>query len=132
MRHVIPGKEASTAVEKRPAASRARRLVPDTDIYETKDETVLLVDLPGVDQEELDVRVEERVLTIVGRSSPTDPGERRQLAGDNALREYRRAFQLPETVDADEIHATLKKGVLTVRLPKAEAARARKIEVKHG
>ena len=103
---------------------------PVADIYETDNDLVLKVDLPGVDPKMVDVRIEDNVLTI--------RGERRfeeNVAKENYQRMERlhgtfsRAFRLPVSVDADKIRADFKDGVLTVTLPKAESAKAKRIEI---
>lgn len=87
---------------------------PAVDIYETEEGLTLIAELPGVERDALDLAFDRGTLTLEGRSD--DIG-------------YRRRFRLPEHLDAEEIAAELKDGVLTVRLPRAAGARARKIEV---
>lgn len=129
---------ADTALQKQEAQelevgerTRTRRLfVPKVDIYETEDEVVLLADMPGVDQESVDITLEKNILTIRGLFND-DWHEGYGLA----YREYRegdyeRTFALSDEVDRDGIEATMHHGVLTLRLPKAEEVKARKIAVK--
>src|SRR6266478_3090851 len=104
-----------------------RYLAPPVDIYETRDGLVVLADLPGVAKEALDVRVDNNVLTIRGQA-------RHAVPSDVAYREYDlvnffRQFELNEKVDQQRITADLKCGVLTLHLPKAEAAKPRQIAV---
>jgi HSP20 family protein len=114
------------ATENGEAAVVAR---PRVDILETEQELVLLADLPGVKPADVDVRFENGELTIHGRRNATNPGKRRAL-WEYEPAHYHRAFRLSEDVAADKIEAELKNGVLTVRLPKAEAAKPRRISVK--
>ncbi len=105
----------------------SRFLVPAVDIYETEDGLHVIADVPGVREEDLDIRVEDRVLTISGKPSL-------ETADDLLLQEYEmmpyfRQFRLGDDVDQDRIEARLRHGVLTLHLPKAEAARPRKIKV---
>lgn len=111
--------------------TRAGRVyTPRVDIYETGDRLVLLADMPGVDTDDLDIRVESDELTIHGRVDET-PVEGHQPAWrEYGQGDYHRTFLLPEEVDTEKIDATLKQGVLRLELPKAESAKPRKIEVK--
>ncbi|WP_321368556.1 Hsp20/alpha crystallin family protein [uncultured Desulfuromusa sp.] len=97
------------------------RMTPAVDIYETADELVLLADLPGVATQGLQLEVSRGVLTLEGEI---------QAADNEKQRSYYRQFTLSERIDADAGDAALKDGVLTLRLPKSEAAKPRKINVK--
>jgi HSP20 family molecular chaperone IbpA len=106
---------------------RERYITPPVDIYETREGLVVLADLPGVDKADLDVRVDNNILTIRAHSGHGG-------TGDVGYREYElqnffRQFELSDRVDQTCITADLKQGVLTMHLPKAEEAKARKIEV---
>jgi len=90
-------------------------LSPAVDIYENTEGLTLIADLPGVARDQLDLGVEQGVLTIEAQSG--------------ASFGYYRRFQLPEHLDLEHVSAELKHGVLTVVVPKAAAARPRKIEV---
>jgi HSP20 family molecular chaperone IbpA len=107
---------------------RERYITPPVDIYETREGLVVLADLPGVDKTDLDVRVDNNILTIRAHSShgtPSDVGYR-----EYELQNFFRQFELSDRVDQTRITADLKQGVLTLHLPKAEEAKARKIEVR--
>ena len=108
---------------------QVRQFVPDVDIYETDDSLVLLADIPGVKAEQLTVRLEKNVLTIHGRVDPIDVGERNLIHAEYETGDYYRVFSLSDEIDQDRIDATLKNGVLTLRLPKAARAKARQIKV---
>ncbi len=106
--------------------------VPATDVYETDEELTLLVEMPGVAPDGLDVTVEDNVLVIRGR--PAAQGERN---GTVLLKEFEvgpfyRAFQLPADYDADSIQASMRQGLLVLRLPKSDRLKPRRIEVKVG
>lgn len=103
---------------------------PPVDIYETSEGLTVVADLPGVRKEDLEVEVREDVLTIRGRPSNSLPGHPHYREFE--LFPYFRQFQLSEKVDSSRITAELKHGVLTLHLPKAEAAKPKKIEVKYG
>ena len=104
-----------------------RYVAPPVDIYETQEGLVVLADLPGVAKEALDVRVEQHRLTIRGQARHGVPGE--AVAREYALVNFFRQFTLSEHVNESQITAELKSGVLTVTLPKAEAAKPRQIAV---
>ena len=102
---------------------------PDVDIMEQKDDTVLTADLPGVDERSLDITLEKSVITIRGAVAPEIPAGFRLVYGEYAVGDYERAFTLSDEVDKDRIQATVKNGVLKLVLPKAAAAKARRISV---
>ena len=107
-----------------------RYVAPPVDIYETRDGLVVLADVPGVAKEALDVGVDKNILTIRGQA-------RHAVPSDVTYREYDlinffRQFELHEQVDQQRITADLKCGVLTLHLPKAEAAKPRQIAVQVG
>lgn len=102
---------------------------PRVDVLETEQELMLLADLPGVRPTDVDVRFENGELTIHGRRTPAHPNKKRAL-WEYEPTHYHRTFRLTEDVAAERIDAALKNGVLTIRLPKAEAAKPRRIAVK--
>jgi HSP20 family molecular chaperone IbpA len=104
-----------------------RYITPPVDIFETKDGLTVVADVPGVDQKGLDVRVAEGILTIQARTAHVAPGV--PLAREFQLLHFYRQFELPEEVDPERIVAELKHGVLTLRLPKKEKAKPRRIDV---
>jgi HSP20 family molecular chaperone IbpA len=108
--------------------SQEQYVTPPVDIYETGDGLVVKADLPGVSKENLDVRVENNLLTIRGRSAHVAPGD--PLYREYQLVHFFRQFELNEKVDQGKISADLRHGVLTLMLPKAEEAKPRKIDVK--
>jgi HSP20 family protein len=102
---------------------------PRIDILETEQEILILADLPGVRPTDVDVRFENGELTIHGRRTPSFTGKKRAL-WEYEPANFHRSFRLTEDVAADRIEAELKNGVLRVRLPKAEAAKPRRIAVR--
>ncbi len=87
-----------------------------------------MADLPGVSREDLDVSVENGLLTIRGRTHHAVPGD--AIYREYELANFFRQFELSDKVDQNKITAELKHGVLTLNLPKAEEAKPRQIEVK--
>ena len=112
--------------------TRTRRVfMPRADIYETPDGIVLLADMPGVDEKGVDLTLEKNILTITGRVEPEVLPENARLAYEEyEIGDYQRVFTLSDEVDREGISASLKNGVLRVTLPKAGAAKTRKISVK--
>lgn len=102
---------------------------PRIDIWESDDELVLYADLPGVDSEHLDIRFENRELTLHGKVSARHE-DTKFLDGEYGIGDFYRTFTIGEAVDVDRISAELQNGVLTLHLPKTEAVKPRRIEVK--
>jgi HSP20 family protein len=102
---------------------------PRFDIVETEGELVLYGDLPGVTPENLDIRFENERLIIHGKVEPRHE-DREFVYGEYGIGDYYREFQIFEDVDPDKISADLKNGVLCVHLPKSEAVKPRRIQVK--
>jgi HSP20 family protein len=100
---------------------------PRVDVLETDNDLVLYADLPGVKPDDLDVQYEKGELTVRGRCPATAAPS--FLQQEYGVGDFYRAFTITEDVDADKIAAELKHGVLTVRLPKAEAVKPRKIHI---
>ena len=119
--------QPTTSQTREETRSQERYVTPPVDIYETADGLVVKADLPGVAKENLDVRVENNLLTLRGKSGHVAPGE--PIYREYELVHFFRQFELNERVDQGKISADLKHGVLTLTLPKAEA-KPRRIDVK--
>ena len=118
------------AAERAPAqAGRAPEFTPRADVLETPEELVLLLDLPGVKPGNLELDYERGELTVHGRWLPPQQ-EGRSLLAECPGGDYHRVFLLGQEVDASDICAELKGGVLTVHLPKVEGARPRRVPVR--
>lgn len=102
---------------------------PRIDIWEDDDELVLYADLPGVDRENLDIRFENHELTLHGKV-PQRHENVKFLDGEYGIGDFYRTFTVGEAIDTDNISAELSAGVLTLHLPKSEAVKPRRIEVK--
>ena len=106
---------------------------PAVDIYETEHELVVKADLPEVDPKELDIRVENNLLTIRGeRKFEKKVSEDHYLRIERAYGSFSRSFSLANTVDADAIKADYQNGVLTLTIPKREEAKPKQIKVNVG
>ena len=123
--------ETTVAVptEEAPATTRepSRYLVPPVDIYETQDGLVVIADLPGVDQEGVNIRVEDDTLTIEGKTRHIAPGD--EIRAEYRLLDFFRQFTLGEQIDRENITAQIKNGVLTVNFLKKPTAKPRQIQV---
>ena len=102
---------------------------PAVDIVETSDELLVLADMPGVTPEGLDIRLEGDVLTIDGRPKAEEYEGLKPLHVEYSVGGFHRRFTLGEAIDREHIKAELSNGVLRLHLPKAERAKARRIEV---
>lgn len=103
---------------------------PLADIVETPEGVTLMLEMPGVAADDVDITLEKRVLTIRGKVHPTAP-EKLQLAyAEYGEGDYERAFTLSDDFDPDRIGAEVAHGVLTVTLPRVAEAKPRKITVK--
>jgi HSP20 family protein len=104
---------------------------PTVDIFDKGGEVVIHADLPGMKKEDIDVRVENNLLTIRGKKERKEEvKEEGYFRTERTFGAFSRSFSLPNTVEVGKIQADYKDGVLTLRLPKAEEAKPRQIEVK--
>ena len=111
-----------------------RFFVPSLDVVERADAYVISAELPGVDPATVDISFENNTLTLSGTKQPSvvaqEKDELRVYTAERLSGSFERAVRLPEYVEGDKIEASYTNGVLTITVPKAQAARARKIEVK--
>lgn len=102
---------------------------PRFDIVETDEELTLYGDMPGVEPDDLEVRFENEHLIVDGRVAPRHK-DRERVYGEYGIGDFYREFRVNEVVDANKISAEMKDGVLTLHLPKVEAIKPKRIEVK--
>ena len=122
--------KTSGGCEQATAKSSEREVyTPRFDIAETEDELFLYGDLPGVEPDDLDIRFEDRELAVHGKVAPRH-ADKQHLRGEYGVGDFHRTFSVGESIDANGISAELKNGVLTIRLPKSEAVKPKRIEVK--
>jgi HSP20 family protein len=116
--------ETMTQAQKRDAEKMAERptVAPPVDIFEDKEQILILADVPGVTPEGFSIHLDREHLTIDARRP-------RSATGEEAF-DYRRTFVVPRGVEADKIAANLQNGVLRLALPKPATLRPRQIEVK--
>ena len=118
-----------------PAASRTEDAfgawVPAIDIFERPDHLVIRAELPGVSREDMDVRIENGVLTLRGeRKREEEINEDNAFRLERAYGSFTRSFSLPRTVDASKVTAQYRDGVLEVSVPKQETAKPKKVEIR--
>jgi HSP20 family protein len=112
----------------------SRVWVPALDVAERGDAYLIYVELPGVSPEQVDVNFEQNVLTVRGTKPASfdvaTEGEVRVFAAERVHGGFERSVRLPEFVDADRIEATFSNGLLSITVPKAQAAQPRKITIR--
>lgn len=106
--------------------------VPRADIYETNDKLVIVTDMPGVDENSLDITLEKNVLSIKGFVDFSRPDNYSLAYAEYEVGDFERNFTLSNDFDQENISAQLKNGVLTIYLPKAGPAKTKKITVNAG
>ena len=107
----------------------ARVFLPTADIYETNDALNVVLEMPGVDKNSVDIRVEDGVLKIEGRLDFSKYQGLQPLYTEYNVGHYSRSFRLSSKIDQNKIAAELKDGVLSLVLPKVEEAKPRTIQV---
>jgi HSP20 family protein len=123
----------SEVVERTGEESSLTAWAPAVDIYETEHELVVKADLPDVDPQDLDIRVENNILTIRGeRKFEKKVNEENYLRVERAYGSFARSFTLANTVNSEAIKADYQNGVLTLTIPKKEEAKPKQIKVNVG
>ena len=111
----------------------AASFVPPVDIYEDNQKVVLKLEVPGIDQKDLDVRVENHTLTVKGeRKLETEEKEQNFHRIERRYGSFYRAFTLPSTVDTENVNANYNAGVLKLELKKKAEAQPKQIKVNIG
>ena len=106
---------------------------PAVDVIESDDAYVVRASLPGLKAEDIDVNIEDDVLTIKAeRSEEHEETEESYLLRERSFGSYHRAIRLPDSVEAENVEAEVRDGILTLTLPKREEVKPRQIEVKVG
>jgi HSP20 family molecular chaperone IbpA len=103
---------------------------PYVDIYENKDELLLIADIPGVETDKLKIQLDKNELTIEALRLPSQ--HKNVLVSEFIGHDYRRTFVVPPGIDGQKIKAETKHGVLQLHLPKSETAKPKTIPVKAG
>lgn len=126
---VCPTDKPADAVEN---ACRGRFYVPAVDVFETPSELTLLADVPGASADQIDVRFEDGELRIHAPVTPHGKEDQQFLLAEYGVGDYFRTFRLGQEIDASKIEAHVSNGVLTLKLPKVEAVKPRKVTVNVG
>lgn len=108
--------------------------IPATDMYETDEAYMVEIDLPGFDKKDVELTVENGILTVTGEHVVREKDEEKEgvtyHVKERMVTKFTRSFTLPRAIDANAVEASFQNGVLAIRLPKLEEAKPRKIEVK--
>ena len=119
----------------RPASSQSESLsagsfIPPVDIYEDAQTLALKLEVPGIKQEDIDIRVENQTLTVKGeRKFEAEEKEENFHRIERRFGNFIRSFTLPQTVDTNAISAAYENGVLSIRIPKKAEAKPKQIKV---
>jgi HSP20 family protein len=117
-------------LEKKPETTvPARTFVPTADIFETEAALTVVMEMPGVDKNNVDISIEDGVLIVQGRLDFSKYEGMQPLYTEYNIGHYRRSFSLSNKIDQDKIGAEMKDGVLTLSMPKAEEAKPRRISI---
>ena len=121
--------EKKELIEKEEMTVPARYYVPYTDIYESEHALTVVMEMPGVERENVDIGIEKDVLQIEGRIDFSRYAEMEPVYTEYNIGHYTRKFSLSSKIDQQKISAEMADGVLTLTLPKAEEAKPRRIEI---
>ena len=102
---------------------------PDTDIFESKDEYKLIFDIPGIEKEDINVKVEKDILTLTAETKKTPCEGYECISEEISYDGYKRSFNLNNSVDTDKIEADYVNGSLTLKLPKREEQKTKEIKI---
>lgn len=112
------------------ASNGSRRWIPPMDLAETDQEFVLRADLPGLDEDDLEIEVKDRVLTVSGQREGEHEDRREGFHRvERAFGRFSRSLDLPEGIDASAVTAQFDRGVLEVRIPKPEERQPTKVQI---
>ncbi len=117
---------STSALSRETTRTRERYISPAVDIYETEEGLTLIADVPGLSEKSVNISIEQGILTIEGEAAAGVGGFQYR---EFVMGGYWRQFHLSETLDAEKARAEVKHGVLTLHLPKAEAAKPKRIAI---
>ena len=106
-----------------------RAFVPSADIYESENALTVVLEMPGVSRDNVDVNIEDGVLTVEGRIDFSKYEGLQPVYSEYNVGPYRRTFQISSQIDQSGITAEMRDGIITLELPKAEAAKPRRVQV---
>ena len=102
---------------------------PAVDVHENAERVLLVADLPGMEQSDVDITIDKNVLSVRGERKPLPPTEGDYQHRERVQGAFTRAFTLPATIDVEAVSAEMKSGVLTITLPKTAEAKPRQIKI---
>jgi len=126
---------SSDTARSRPAPQQEQQqpfVVPPVDIFEDDHAITLLADLPGVQRDQLHLRIDGETLVLEATARTSGPGDMQLVYGEAQYPTYRRQFTLSRELDTERVQAQLRDGVLCLTIPKSEDARPRRIQVQVG
>lgn len=123
-------KESAPATMDQAESMGTPRFMPAVDIYETPEEYVVMAEMPGCDPQGIDVQFEKGELSIYGHLAPRELPKAAWLTREFEVGDYYRTFNVTESIETEKISADYEHGILTLRLPKVETAKPRRIEVR--
>jgi HSP20 family protein len=110
-----------------------QRWIPPMDLVETEDHLVLRADLPGMNEDDLEIEIKDGVLTVSGeRRSEHESKSEGYYRVERAFGRFSRALSLPDGIDADKVAASFDRGVLEVKMPKPEQTKPHRVEIGSG
>jgi HSP20 family protein len=111
--------------------NRPADFAPMVDVHEDEDALVLRADLPGVNREDIEIQVDANVLTLKGERKLEQENDRRRYHRvERSYGSFVRQWQIPTNIDASKVDASFENGILTLKLPKKEEQKPRKIEIR--
>jgi len=123
-------KQEETPADEMERTRSRRSFVPRADIYDTETEITILADVPGANDQTVDITLDKDVLSITAYVEPSIPSGFDIAYAEYEEGDYQRSFRLSDQIDRDKIEAVVSGGVLRLRLPKAQEAQTKKITVK--
>jgi HSP20 family protein len=115
-----------------PQAQLFNGWTPALDLYQTNDDIVAVVELPGMRKEEIEISLHDGTLTISGERKEERANDDKNARTERFVGKFRRSISLPTRVDGNKVSATYKDGILTVTLPKADEVKPKQIQVNVG
>lgn len=129
--NIVTTRDDEKSIQKREETRSSERYIkPAVNIIETEDTLTLIADIPGAAKETVDINVDKGILTLNAPVSRMLPGQ--SIYREFEFAHYYRQFSIPETMDNEKAQAEFNNGVLTLKIPVAEAAKPRKIEIQAG
>jgi HSP20 family protein len=114
------------------ATTPTRAFMPNADIFDTEDALTVVLEMPGVDRDNINISIENGVLTVEGKINFDKYEGLQPVYSEYNVGPYRRSFRISSRIDQDKISAEMRDGVITLMLPKAEEAKPRRIDVRTG